>query len=204
MTSSPEDGSSDSRDIKQISANHSFSAPLHVMDTSPFPLIREPESADANATAPATSTASPTNAGVTLSSSLCYEYMPQLPSPQRTNNKGKGVQRSLDWHWHLASDASESEREGKPLLPSVRDIGVVLIFTCIHRTCIPIAIISTSFAAGHGPTANRASSPVRSCWSEFCASLFVQIHILRSYSSCSPCHRNYLCKYSRYSLPLHS
>jgi hypothetical protein len=135
MTSLPDDGSSD-RDINlQITANPSFGTPL-LVDTSPFPLIREPESANATAVA---STTSPANAGVALSSSSWYEYMRQFPSPtahattgpkgQRTNHKGKGIQRGLDWH--LATrDASESEREGKSLFPPVRDIRAVLIFMC--------------------------------------------------------------------------
>ena len=124
MTSLPDDGSSDA-DIKKTTANRLFGTPLPV-DTSPFPLIRAPKSVDATDVTPSSS---PANAGV--SSSSWYECIPQFPSPrahetirlkgQRSNNKGKGIQRSLDWHL-AGRDASESEREGKSLLPSVRDI----------------------------------------------------------------------------------
>ena len=117
MTSLPADDPSDSDINLQITANRLFGT-----HTSPFPfLIRKPESASATAVA---STTSPANAGVTLSSSSRYEYMRQSPSPrahETTRHKGKGIQRGLDWH--LATrDASESEREGKSLLPPVRDI----------------------------------------------------------------------------------
>lgn len=115
MTSPPNDSSSDA-DIKQITADHSFGT-LLVVDTSPLPSVRE----SANATA-VTSAASPTNAGVTVSSSSSYEHMSQfisLGAHENTrlkgkgpNNKGKGVQRSLDWHI-ATHNASESDREGK-------------------------------------------------------------------------------------------
>lgn len=94
MTSPPNDGHSDS-DIKRL-------------DMSPFPCT-------ANATV-VTSAASPTNVSTTPSSS--HDYIPPRTHEatrlkgQRPNNKGKSVQRSLDWHI-ATRDASESEREGK-------------------------------------------------------------------------------------------
>lgn len=111
MTSLP-DNSSDG-DIKQMTADPS----LHV-DISSFPSIRGPESANA-----VTSAASPASANVgVVSSSNSSEYMPHVDASPKThvtrlkgkksNYKGKGVQRSLDWHM-VARDASESEREGK-------------------------------------------------------------------------------------------
>ncbi|KAF8559752.1 WD40 repeat-like protein [Imleria badia] len=111
MTSLPVDGSSDA-DIKQITPGSQL-----LVDTSSFPLVRGPESANATTVI---STGGPASAGLTPSPNSWYECIPQFTSPrthettrlkgQRVNNKGKGVKRSLDWLM-VTRDASESERE---------------------------------------------------------------------------------------------
>lgn len=128
MTSLPDDGSSDAN-IRQIGPKSSSCDQL-LVDTSSFPLTRGPESAIAAAVISTALT------GVTPLSNSYYECIPQFTSPgahettrltgQRTNNKGKGVECSLDWHM-VTHDASESEREGKSLLPAVHDTQVVMI-----------------------------------------------------------------------------
>ncbi|KAG8217694.1 WD40 repeat-like protein [Butyriboletus roseoflavus] len=148
MTSLPHEGSSDAG-IKRV-------------DMSPSPCSRE----SANATV----------AGVTQPLSSLFEYIPQFAPPkahestrlkgQRPNNKGKGVQRSFDWHMAThGCDASESEREGKSSVFFPPDCGtqVVSIFIPIHRARIPTTSITASFSTGHRPTTNRAPAPIRSC-----------------------------------------
>lgn len=59
----------------------------------------------------------------------------------------------------------------------VATIAFISSSSSVLRACIPIVGISASFSVGHGPTANRTPSPVRSCGGQFCTSSFIQSHI---------------------------
>lgn len=100
------------------------------------PLIR-----DSANTTPVTTATGPTN--TTLSSG----FMLQLVSPtwheatrfsgQGTNNKGKGVQRSLDW----TSDAPESEREGKWRSDHCFYLVFIFCTQSLHTDCWHLCLV---------------------------------------------------------------
>ncbi|KAH0830744.1 WD40-repeat-containing domain protein [Lanmaoa asiatica] len=187
MTNPPDDGSS-AADIKQVTVSRSFGDPL--MDTSPFPWIRG--SADATAV---TSTASPINAGVTLSSSSLYEDMPRFAVPgaheatrlkgQGFNNKGKGIQRSLDWHTTVG-DASESECEGKSSVIASIELAYQLLaslprsrLATVQRRIVPLLqfdLVGVSFVP---PQSFKftffAPSPVQSLPAELSLQIFASL-----------------------------
>ncbi|KAG9318659.1 quinon protein alcohol dehydrogenase-like superfamily [Chiua virens] len=154
MTKPTDDGSSDA-DIKRTRVSPDI-------DKSSLHLSTDPTVVS--------STVGSANTGPTLSSSSWYEYLP-WSSPRLhdtirlaghvTKNKGKGPQRSVDWHMAIR-EASESEREGKLALTST-DFMFMSFLPPVHRTCIPTTSIFASFSLGNRPTANCTPSPIRPC-----------------------------------------
>ena len=99
-----------------------------------------------------------------------------------SDSKGKGPTTKAKVYnavligtWPAAMRPSRNVKASRCFHQSV--ILVVFISICMHRACIPTASISLSCSAGHGPTTNRAPSPIRSRGGGFRASSFIQIHI---------------------------